>query len=501
VAKPSTSEDETRAVSKAEIEAGVTAKAGHRVVFVVDGLKGTVLPGKVDDAPPDDPAQPTTPARPDQPEPQPATPGEIELHVFSVSGAPQASLELELKLPDGSKRAGRTGADGHFALDELPPSGQCALDIPDVKAPATDTPASAGRVRYKSGLPIAIGSKPVVELPPRVHRGRLSGIHFETNKTFLLPSAMAGIRQLASIYKSFGTPSVLVTGHTDTVGDAEYNRGLSVERAESIAAFLVDDVERWRENYQAHPHSAAWGVREDQLMLSTLPQGGAPFYTGRIDGQAGPLTKGAYQSFQSSKGLPQSGRGDDATRRALIADYMAIPGTSLPKGSPKPLTHGCGLTHLAEPTGPGVDNLANRRVEIFLFEGAVIPPPQTPCPSGGCPEFAQWQKQAGDPIDLDKPPGSIAVSVVDGAGKPLDGANVHASGITPADGTSSGGKVSFDALVPGTYKLIADLTGFEAADAQVDVASGAQATVTLQLKELPPMEIASFSVRTVAAGG
>jgi hypothetical protein len=81
-----------------------------------------------------------------------------------------------------------------------------------VKTPATDTPASAGRVRYKSGLPIAIGSKPVVELPPRVHRGRLSGIHFETNKTFLLPSAMAGIRQLASIYKSFGTPSALVTG-------------------------------------------------------------------------------------------------------------------------------------------------------------------------------------------------------------------------------------------------------------------------------------------------
>src|SRR5262249_2288873 len=295
-------------------------------------------------------------------------PGEIDLRGAWAGGAPQASLEVERTLPDGTKRAGRTGTDGHFDLDELPNAGQCTLDIPDVKAPATDTPATAGRVRYKPGLPIAIGTRPVVELPPRVHRGRLSGIHFETNKTFLLPSAMTGIRQLASIYKSFGTPSVLVTGHTDTVGDAEYNRGLSVERAESIAAFLVDDVDRWMQNYKPQKHSAAWGVREDQLMLATLPQGGTPFYGGKIDGQAGSGTQTAYKSFQSSKGLPQSGRGDDATRRALIADYMAIDGTSLPKGSPTPLTHGCGLTHLAEPTGPNVDRDAHPRLQPFLFD-------------------------------------------------------------------------------------------------------------------------------------
>ena len=511
---------EIRSVSKEEIEAGVSVKAGHAVTFVVGGLKGTPLPGKPPDddgvfdpdkpeQPPQDvplegtdpgPANPPVkpPVQPGPETPPPPLAGQLDLQIVSIAGAPQAALEVELTLPDGSKRAGRTGADGHFLLDALPPSGQCALDAPDVIAPAADAPPSvAGRLRYRKGLSLGIGQKPVVELPPRVRRGTLSGLHFETNKTFLLPSAMTGIRQLTSLYASFGALNVLVTGHTDTVGDAAYNRGLSVERAQSIAAFLVDDADAWAANYQAHPHSAAWGTREDQLMLAHLPEGGAPFYAGNIDGSAGPQTQAAFKRFQSAQGLPQSGRGDAATRRALVAAYMALEGTSLPKGTPPPLTHGCGFAHLAEKTGPNVEREANRRVEVFLFEGAVTPPPQTPCPGGGCSEFDQWTSQAGLKIDLDQPPGALAVTVVDGAGAPLDGVHLHAAGPVPRDAVSSGGQVAFKDLVPGSWRLIGDLSGFEAAEAEVEVASGASATATLQLKERPPMEIETFSAAAI----
>ena len=510
---------EVRPVSKAEIEAGVTVQAGHPITFVVDGLKGKPRPGSApDDDGVFDPDQPEETPRdvplagtdpgPDNPpakppvKPVPETPqtplaGQLDLQVVSVAGAPQAALEVELTLPDGSKRAGRTGTDGHFLLDALPPSGACALEAPDVTAPAAAAPASvAGRVRYRAGVPLAIGSKPVVELPPRVRRGTLSGMHFETNKTFLLPSAMTGIRQLTSLYASFGALNVLVTGHTDTVGDADYNRGLSVERAQSIAAFLVDDAGAWVANYQAHPHSAAWGTREDQLMLAHLPEGGAPFYTGAIDGGAGPQTQAAFKRFQSDKGLPQSGRADAATRRALIASYMALEGTTLPQGSPPPLTHGCGFAHLAEKTGPNVEREANRRVEVFLFEGAVTPPPQTPCPAEGCKEFDQWTSQSGLKIDLDQPPGSLAVTVTDGSA-PLDGVNLHAAGPVPRDAVSSGGQVSFGDLVPGKYRLIGDLFGFDAADTEVEVASGAPTSATLALKERPPMEIETFSAAAI----
>ena len=527
---------EVRSVSKDELKAGVMARACHAITFLVGGLPGTPPadgpgtlgtgdPGSGSDATgaepgggvfdPEEPAhpdegadgtsgttapeppEPDTPGTtPEQPGPAPKIAGRIDAQLVSAAGAPQANLEVEFSLPDGTKRAGRTGKDGHFLVEQLPSEGECKLEVPDVPAPVGDTPAGAGRVRYQPGMSLAINSTPVVELAARVRRGKMSGIHFETNKTFLLPSAMAGMRQLASLYNSFGALSVLVTGHTDTVSDAAYNRGLSVERAESIAAYLTDDVDTWMKSYQPRPHSAAWGVREDQLMLATLPQGGTPFYGGTIDGKAGTGTSGAFKAFQASKGLPQSGKGDEATRRALIKDYMAIDGTSLPKDA-KALTHGCGLTHLAEPTGPGVANQANRRVEMFLFEGDVAPAPQTPCPSGGCPEFAQWVAQSSLTVDLDQPPGRLAVTVTGGDGKPLDGAEVHAAGPTPQDAVSKGGAAGFDDLVPGHYKVIADLADFEAADAEVDVASGEQATAALQLKELPPMTIEKFGARAI----
>jgi outer membrane protein OmpA-like peptidoglycan-associated protein len=496
---------EVRAVSKDEIKAGVTARAGHGIVFVVDGMTGTVTPGVHTDSPggPESPAQPgefrpEAPQSPastdDQPDAPPA--GKLDAQIVSASGAPQANLEVEFTLPDGTKRAGHTDRDGHFVLDGLPQKGECKLDVPDVPDTSDAGPAGAGRMPYQKGMALAVGSNPVVELPPRVRRAKLSGIHFETNKTFLLPSAMTGIRQLASLYQSFGALSLLVTGHTDTVGDADYNRGLSVERAESIAAYLTDDVDAWMASYKPKPHSAAWGVREDQLMLSTLPQGGAPFYAGRIDGVAGGGTTAAYKQFQAAKGISQSGRGDEATRRALITDYMAIDGTSLPQGA-KAVTHGCGLTHLAEPTGPNVPNEANRRVEMFLFESEVSPEPQTPCPSGGCAEFAQWTGRSSATIDLDQPSGRLDVTVVNARdGKPLDGAEVHAAGIVAADALSKGGRAAFDDLIPGHYRLIADLDGFEAFDLELDVAPGPQ-PAAIALEPLPPVKIKSLSARPI----
>src|SRR5476649_443374 len=142
-----------------------------------------------------------------------AVEGELDLQLVRASGAPALWLEVELTLPDGSKIAGKTDAGGHFVAKELPKSGACTLQLPDVDeaAPAAFTPApGAGRQAYQKDLSLPIGKPAVIELPPRVHRGELTGAHFETDKTFLLDSAMPGIRQLVTIYGSFGAASVLV---------------------------------------------------------------------------------------------------------------------------------------------------------------------------------------------------------------------------------------------------------------------------------------------------
>ena len=497
---------EERDVSKDEIKAGVELRAGHKVTLIIGGSShpphpggepgpqpggepGPDTPGQTTDQPPD-PPQPDGPGPkpvPDKPpklEPAPTPHDALDVTVLSAAGAPQKNVEWEIALPDGTRRAGRTGGGGTIHLENLPPKAQCTLDLPDLDVEKTEAAAAAGRVRYQKDLALQAGTNSQVELPPRVRSGKLTGLHFETAKTFLLPSAMTGIRTLRALYDTFGADlSVLVSGHTDTQGGADFNRGLSDERADSISRFLTDDADGWMKFYNGQPFSDPWGVREDQFMLSTLKDsGGAPFLAGKVDGALGPKTQAAYQKFQSGQGLNPTGLPNRDTRRALVTQYLALDRTSLPPGA-KLAAHGCGFTHLAVQTGPNVDEPQNRRVEIYLFEGEVAPAPRAKCPPGGCPEYPQWVARTQSSVDLDAPPGSFVAQVVDESGAPVAGAAVHVSGLLAQDQqTGADGAARFDALVAGKYQVIADKDGFTAADAQIDVVSGGAASATLTLQ-------------------
>src|SRR5262249_46267357 len=141
-------------------------------------------------------------------------------------------------------------------------------------------------------------------LPARLVRVRLVGMLFETDKSFLLPSSMPGIRQLKSIYDEHIGKTVLVSGHADRAGSAAHNLALSVDRAQSVAAFLQDDDDDWMSRYEAGAHhSAVWGTREDQHMLSAVPDaGGSPYFTGPITGRVDASTRDATTRFQSDNG-------------------------------------------------------------------------------------------------------------------------------------------------------------------------------------------------------
>ncbi|HYS08601.1 MAG TPA: phage baseplate assembly protein V [Myxococcales bacterium] len=420
------------------------------------------------------------PAAAQQPAPAPAgaestTPADqIDIQLVNSNGTPQKNVQVELALPDGEKRGGKTDDQGHFKLEGLVTKGNAKLDVPDVQVAPAAPASSPDRVRFvKGGVDVAIGKSTVVELPPRVRRCRMRGMHFDTAKTFLLPSAMIGIRQLVKLYKSFEGIVGLVNGHTDKQGDAAYNRGLSNERAEALKAFLTDDANTWMKWYGTMPNSKSWGIREDQLMLSSVKDGSAPFYGGPIDGKAA-SAKDAYKSFQHSRVLPESGAPDSNTRLELVRAYMAQDGTSLDKGA-KLSTHGCGMTHPLPETkdDPNPDQPANRRVEIFLFEEKIDPAPRSPCPSAGCPDYDKWVEQKILDVDLDQPPGALRVKVVDESGNPIDGAQVHASGPLVLDEvTKDGGTALFTDIVPGSYRVTAEKDTVAADDAIVEVPSG-----------------------------
>ncbi len=69
--------------------------------------------------------------------------------------------------------------------------------------------------------------------PAGVPRAPSSGCSSTRTRRFLLPGAIRGIRGLTSYLNRHAGAQLLVVGHTDTTGDAQYNLTLSVQRAKS----------------------------------------------------------------------------------------------------------------------------------------------------------------------------------------------------------------------------------------------------------------------------
>jgi outer membrane protein OmpA-like peptidoglycan-associated protein len=333
----------------------------------------------------------------------------IELQIVSVQGAGVGGVACEVTLPSGATLQGVSGPDGVLRLGDLAEAGSATVVLPDVRpfAPADARGSPAGRTRIvQDGVAADVDARTVIEIPPQVYRGRLLGMFFDKNKCFLLPSAMGGVRGITGYLNDHAGAQLLVVGHTDTTGSADYNLKLSVERAEAVAAFLRDDADAWAAWFDdGKPDAKRWGTREVQLMLSALPAD-APdkFYQEPFTGRKDKRTTGAVQQFQGwrnqSKGttLSESGDVDDDTRAELVRAYMELEGTSVPE-STVIKTHGCGEFHPQDPTPPGVDDPDNRRVEIFVFQEQIAPA-AVACRAPGCSQYRQWVEQVIETIDF-----------------------------------------------------------------------------------------------------
>jgi outer membrane protein OmpA-like peptidoglycan-associated protein len=66
------------------------------------------------------------------------------------------------------------------------------------------------------------------------------GILFDFDRAELRPQARENLRQLARNLQQYSRTDVLILGHTDSVGSAQYNQNLSERRAQSAASFLMN---------------------------------------------------------------------------------------------------------------------------------------------------------------------------------------------------------------------------------------------------------------------
>ncbi|QIB67326.1 OmpA family protein [Kineobactrum salinum] len=67
----------------------------------------------------------------------------------------------------------------------------------------------------------------------------LGDVLFATGSAELLGGAHSNLDKLVSFLNEYPERRVLIEGHTDNVGSAEYNQGLSQRRADSVRSYLV----------------------------------------------------------------------------------------------------------------------------------------------------------------------------------------------------------------------------------------------------------------------
>lgn len=248
-------------------------------------------------------------------------------------------------------------------------------------------------------------SEPERRLLGAVPQCVLARLHlfFNTNKTFLLPTALPEIRALRRIYLNRAPCELLVVGHADTAGGSAYNDQLSLERAEATIAFLKDDVEGWFKFYgDGIEDKKRWGKVEDRLMITAMP-----------DFRTKPATEDPVSWFQRTRGVtPIDGKCGKDTRRALIAAYMALDGASLSEFDVEinATAHGCGEHFPLEETGQelekapadGESDPIDRRVELFFFdpEFGIVPKPPGKNSKAGSKEYPAWRRAAVETVDL-----------------------------------------------------------------------------------------------------
>ncbi|MEP7049159.1 MAG: OmpA family protein [Pseudomonadota bacterium] len=236
---------------------------------------------------------------------------------------------------------------------------------------------------------------------PRIVLARLQ-MFFNTNKTFLLPTALPAVQKLRQIYANNSPGKLLVVGHADTAGGAAYNDKLSLDRAKATIAFLEDDFQTWLNFYDSRVDSKQrWGKVEDHLMIISMH-----------DFDTKPKGQDAVSWYQRARHLTVDGKAGTQTRTQLIQEYMSLDGASLEDSGVKieAVAHGCGENFPLDDSGDNLDtapandkpDAIDRRVELFFFdpEFGIVPAPPGDNSGPEGTQYPQWRNRVDETVEL-----------------------------------------------------------------------------------------------------
>ena len=99
-------------------------------------------------------------------------------------------------------------------------------------------PAPVAAVAPPPPAPAPTPAPPPVPAPITID---LNGVNFDFDKSTLRPDAVAILGEATEILKRYPDLRVEVAGHTDSVGTAAYNQGLSERRAKAVYDYLTSN--------------------------------------------------------------------------------------------------------------------------------------------------------------------------------------------------------------------------------------------------------------------
>ena len=152
----------------------------------------------------------------------------------------------------------------------------------------------------------------VVVKRPRLHILEVARFSFFEDREVLLPDVeilpadvpgpdrVAGIEVVAAALRfldAHPNKCLLVVGHTDTVGKQKDNLKLSTDRAKNVHLYLSGDLDGWAAHCHKHHE-----VEDVQSILNWISATFADIDCdpGPVDGQLGPLTWAALQTFRDA---------------------------------------------------------------------------------------------------------------------------------------------------------------------------------------------------------
>lgn len=152
---------------------------------------------------------------------------------FPIPGVPGLSATAEYRFLD------ITGGE-KYTVDAVLPAGLYTAGNPRLKLSNQYNHSGLVGIRYAFGVtpPAPVPAPPPI-IPPAPTRSYL--VFFDWDKATLTTRARQIVREAADASQHVQTTRIEVNGYTDTSGTPKYNQGLSIRRADAVAAELVRD--------------------------------------------------------------------------------------------------------------------------------------------------------------------------------------------------------------------------------------------------------------------